>query len=1002
MATSNLERKKIQEFVELAQNNRIKSTKAEKVTVTDDLYNVDGSSDDPLVPGSKATSWLDLLEKNGITGNCYVTNCPAPPNKSHPNDYLGGHMTTDPDGKVIDGGSCYLMPLCKWHNNTARNKQNFKHQNKDNMLELSGYMEDELAVTFMIRLPSNKPYALLYDTGEGWAFEDLSEEQAENLEAEVFSKINIAQTKEYVLIQRIGNDQVTHIVRDCKLTSNVPTKNFSSPNRTVNSSAIKESIDLKDAPPAMSPTDMLYQAFSNLYGNKNPRQLFSLVWPGTVLEPQSFTSDGSTPGSILSSVAQSKLFDQHYPIATITQPDGTKVSDRYQQAINQYGPIPNKLLAQLQALMQERLSKTTQMNIDGQVVTMSVLDQYSYLSGLWNVAKQNWAQLQASKLAELEASGAKDWWSQYVIWYALVAPAQIQTVNAAHDRLLAEFPLTQYQDAIAILSIQEATALLNARNDLTRATVVLPEQLGSNVVLSSAFPGNWGDTLTPSTTFIDLLSSPDAQQAALNNTISFLQQQIYAWNAVLAQIPAGSAADIQNALDGFNTASSAYNDTITKLLISFTNNAVLAVQIYAEVKGGDDDEKTKGVNETLDGLNKQNPPKEPKTTSLTKEQIKEIATQVGAAQNSLIGANASMVSAGTDLARKATQLLQTQAGAPLKSMIMPIIDQLNSQLQQVQAQSAAMLASCVKAVMLMGKGNKTAPADFNNPEDCSRSPEMPEASAGPQNLNWQYVTIDLDTKSMNQSSQTSTFFSQMNWSVDLFFGSAGGQSTEQSSEFASKYLGTEGKVKIGMLATKVLIQRDWMHPEIFNMSKNYFRINENPVTTPDSTASGFKEWSRGQLLASELGGDVNTSQATNATIAINKGPFPAYPVALLLAKDITISIQCNVNETTALSKQSQSNSTQGGGFLCFSVSKTQSSSSNINQAGSYAMAGNYTFRIAAPQVIGAWLQISPNDDSSKLDTTLAADIAGAIGFVTNLQNAASTPRARLITPVRPA
>lgn len=993
MASNNLELQKIMKFVERARENGIESTGATTVNYTGGLYNVDGSSGDPKkVPGYLGKSWKDLLIAKGINGNCYVTNANPQPGTSHPGFDVGGHMTINASGEVLDQ-TCYLMPLCSWHNNKARDGVLFTHKNTA-MLHLSGYNQAELAVTFMLRLPSNEPFAFLYDTGEGWTYEDLPDAHANNLTAEVLPRIGKGREVHYVLIERVWTDRLMHFVRDTHLPSEV---SVVTPEPSADSQSNAQD-PIPETPTA--PTDLLYKAIAGIYGNNNPRQLFSLVWPGTVLDPESFTSDGTTSDAILSSLAQSKLFDQHYPIASVTQPDGTKVSDRYQQAINQYGPIPNSMLAQLQTLMQERLSQVTQMSIDGKVVSMTVLDQYSYLNGQWATAQQNWAQLQANKLSALEGSGAKDWWSLYVTWYATVAPAHIDAVNAAHDRLLAEFPLNQYQDAIAILSIQEAAALLNARNDLTQATVMLPPQLGSNVVMSGAVPANWGDTLVPSTTFIDLLSSPDAQQASLNNTITYLQQQIYAWNAVLAQIPAGSAADIQKALDAFNTASSDYNTTITNLLTTYTNNAVLAVQIYAQAKGGD--QNTDGINGTLSNLNEQNPPKAPKTQSLTPDQIKEIASQVGSAQNSLIGANASMVSAGTDLARKATQLLNTQAGAPLKAMITPIIDQLTSQLQQVQAQSAAMIASCVKTAMLMGNGSVTAPANLNDPTAGSRTPGMPEASASSENLNWQYVTIDFDSSSMSQASSTSTYFSQMNWSVDLFFGSAGGQSTDQGSKFASQYLGKKGSVKIGMLATKVLIERDWMHPELFNMSENYFRISSNPVTTPDPTVLGFKEWSKGQLLSTGLGGDVNTSQATNATIAINEGPFPAYPVALLLAKDITINISCNVNETTALSEQSQSNSTQGGGFLCFSVSKTQSSSSNINQAGSYAMAGNYTFRIEAPQVIGAWLQITPNDDSSKLDTEMAADIAGALGFVTKLQNAVNAPRARLTVPVKPA
>jgi hypothetical protein len=135
---------------------------------------------------------------------------------------------------------------------------------------------------------------------------------------------------------------------------------------------------------------------------------------------------------------------------------------------------------------------------------------------------------------------------------------------------------------------------------------------------------------------------------------------------------------------------------------------------------------------------------------------------------------------------------------------------------------------------------------------------------------------------------------------------------------------------------------------------------------------------------------------------INTGPFPAYPVALLLVKDVTIKLTMKVAATEQLSQASSSNSTQGGGFLCFSVSKTQSSSSNTQSSGSYAMAGDYVFRIASPQVAGAWLQIVPPDQSQVLTAQVAKEIADSLGFLTRLKSAANEGRMTVSPPNRAA
>jgi hypothetical protein len=140
------------------------STGARVVPYAGVLYNVEGSSiDPPLDPDG----WKQLLLDNGIDGDCYVTH-PLPEEgrgRSHPADSVGGHMTPDAEGRVETGGICYLMPLCKWHNHTRRNRTPFEHDETE-MLELSGYMMADLAATFLARMPGEAEFRLVSVEGE--------------------------------------------------------------------------------------------------------------------------------------------------------------------------------------------------------------------------------------------------------------------------------------------------------------------------------------------------------------------------------------------------------------------------------------------------------------------------------------------------------------------------------------------------------------------------------------------------------------------------------------------------------------------------------------------------------------------------------------------------------------------------------------------------------------------------------------------------------------------
>lgn len=152
-------------FFKLHAGIKLLSTSAKPVDIFDDVFNVIGSSDDPKI----GKSWKKLLEKYEIYGPCYVTNQkPSSPETSHDKGtWLGGHMALTKDGHIETGGISYLMPLCSWHNNPARNKKNFEHQ-KDRMLELSGYMEGQTAFTFNMRRKDLGAHRIAIKGPSGW------------------------------------------------------------------------------------------------------------------------------------------------------------------------------------------------------------------------------------------------------------------------------------------------------------------------------------------------------------------------------------------------------------------------------------------------------------------------------------------------------------------------------------------------------------------------------------------------------------------------------------------------------------------------------------------------------------------------------------------------------------------------------------------------------------------------------------------------------------------
>ena len=171
----------LRRFVETVGGGIVESTFYAKTTSgPSKLYNVRGSTPDPYPQKpTKVTGWKSLLLSQGIGAPCYASApLPAPgKGKSHPGFDVGGHMTTAADGSVATGGSCYLVPLCSWHNGRYNTAQ--FTMRSTTMLVLSGYMQADTSATFLARLGGVAEHAVVYVSDDGPAYEYLAESPLE-------------------------------------------------------------------------------------------------------------------------------------------------------------------------------------------------------------------------------------------------------------------------------------------------------------------------------------------------------------------------------------------------------------------------------------------------------------------------------------------------------------------------------------------------------------------------------------------------------------------------------------------------------------------------------------------------------------------------------------------------------------------------------------------------------------------------------------------------------
>lgn len=755
-------------------------------------------------------------------------------------------------------------------------------------------------------------------------------------------------------------------------------------------------------PTASDFSSAIYKAITKVFANKNPTQMFCLNWPGTVLDPDHLGWDPSEETAGLmperALIRTSRLLDQYIPPAPITQPDGTRVSDRYRQAIGQLGPRPDIDLIRLQEIIRKKLQGTVTVTINDKEVTMRLVEYFDYLQQQWLRARQQWGKLQAEKRREFRAANPLDpnrAWDQYLEWYATNAESYILEINSKYDELVAEFPLTAWQDAIAVLDTSDDGGLNEAKQLIRNSMIPVPYQEGGSYYPTTGVPYNWPQQIKPSTKYVDLLADPEAQQQALTVARSQLEQEIQSWMSIIPMVDDAAVRD--DAL-AFEKAGKEFGKAQSDLLGIYGKNAVTAVECVADIMesrgkvlkdtpAGEQQEVTNEVNGLLSNLDK-SAGKTP--GSIDWATIELVAKKIADGNQSLIFTQQALIDSGRDLAGAANKFLQGEAKRIKFAWLEPYIKQLESKLEDVARKESLFAASAnvyynyLNSPENLEYKEKNPNADLNETNEFGTN-AFPSKLSYPPVSTWTQIQVAINSTQLKSEKRLHTYFDQMQWGVNLFLASAGGSDEVMGTEFADKYMKGSEEIQIGFLATKVLIDRPWMKPEIFSHSSKFFRTMDKPLSP------------KNQMTHETLMGDGGESELLRL---LRENAFPAYPVAALLVKDVTIKIKIDEAESQALRETEKSVKSQGGGFLVFSVSRSEAASTEEESMSSYVMSGQMIARAPAPQIVGYWTQFLPPDESVVINEQVATDIAQAIGFAGNLNDVHSTPREQAKTPSR--
>jgi hypothetical protein len=251
--------------------------------------------------------------------------------------------------------------------------------------------------------------------------------------------------------------------------------------------------------------------------------------------------------------------------------------------------------------------------------------------------------------------------------------------------------------------------------------------------------------------------------------------------------------------------------------------------------------------------------------------------------------------------------------------------------------------------------------------DWSGAPQSNPSDTSNRYMDFKFA---FSSSSMRRKSESSASFKQTSWSVDLFFGSASGSSSSASAASSEHDLDSSTAIEIGMKATKVDIQRGWLDPGIFKLSKLMNRLSAVPVTAGPLPTKPAKDE------------DTDPTIDWPSIDKLNSAVFPCFPVAFVIAKDITIKFKASASSLDTMHSVLDSKSAAGGGFLCFSVSSSSSSHSESSSMATQSSDTVFSITIPGPQILGWFLELTPPDRSDLLQPQTPTAEGGEMDILT--------------------
>lgn len=716
--------------------------------------------------------------------------------------------------------------------------------------------------------------------------------------------------------------------------------------------------------------DLIYNQIDSIIGGENPNQFLCLTLPGQVLTAKDFAYDyknnaekGPTVEANESRLAN-KLFD---PCRITGGDNGMTLPYQYRSALDTLTPKLNEKIAKAKNQLRELLLTPYPYDFgDGDTKTYTLQEVFYRLYDEYVAAEQAWTEKQNKKKETLRKTYPNiseenniQYNNEYLQWYETVARSESMELNEKRAKVLSVFAPNDMDILNGVLDSGSGAELEQARQILENIQRQTPD--GGIVYPVKFNPTNWFELLNTSFIPSDLLESPESLAMRLRNLSTrriTLSSQISNLTALIddknrSEELKKAQNDAKNARDALDTAQNKLINTYGEGLKTVIDTIFTIAPIFS---GGNVPNTI--ISRLAKGLNF----KGDKTAdSLTKDLAEALKDNLDC-QNKYINASQSLSNA---LLKEA----ENKNFLQLRQLIPPIQEQL----EKINADIDEVLGK-MQVSNILKSGNKTngkeTPEENDKKKPEENDKETPkvndEKTPEPSNVGTPIVPdgftqILIDAKASQLDKETNTLSSASNstYGASLWFAGFSGKKETASSKFEEICKSQDTSIRIGMNVAKVGIEREWFNPGIFVLTKDMFNVSTSRVSPikdySDITEERLSDMSRGYIL-------------------------PCYPVAMLVAKDISIQVAASEQLSDTFSATMEEHASHGGGFLLFSGAK--SSSTSFSSAGIHTSSTEKSFniKITTPQIIGYYLQATPADKSTIIDEI--SDEETAAGFVT--------------------